>query len=69
MGQAPSKPKVANPSRLNGVARAKYDAGVIMEELERLASEAWGMGQAVAATDLMTIIVSSHEVAPDTGTR
>ncbi|PVF96857.1 hypothetical protein CPB86DRAFT_708201 [Serendipita vermifera] len=64
MGQAPSKTKVVHPQRLSGVARAKYEAGLVMEELERQASEAWGMGQAVAATDLMTIQVPSHEVSP-----
>ncbi|CAG8609601.1 3227_t:CDS:2, partial [Acaulospora colombiana] len=57
----PSKGKVVNPQRLTGMARAKYDASLVMEELERQASEAWGMGQAVAATDLMTIQVASHE--------
>jgi hypothetical protein len=32
-----------------------------MSEIERQASEAWGMGHAVAANDLMTIEIPQHE--------
>ena len=33
----------------------------MMNEIERQASEAWGMGHAVAANDLMTIGIPQHE--------
>lgn len=32
-----------------------------MDEIERQASEAWGMGHAVAAMDLMTVDIPPHE--------
>ncbi|KIM25064.1 hypothetical protein M408DRAFT_331380 [Serendipita vermifera MAFF 305830] len=50
------------PRNLRPSSKAQKDAVIVMTELERQASEAWGMGSAIAALDLMTVDIPQHEL-------
>lgn len=60
----PSPTKAGSPSRRQHSAATRTrqgEAKLVMDEIERQASEAWGMGHAVAAMDLMTVDIPPHE--------
>lgn len=43
----------------------RHEAALVMGEIERQASEAWGMGKAVATVDLFTVDIPQHEVVQE----
>jgi ribonuclease Z len=65
-GQSPALSSSKPGPRSNkppAAIRARQDeATLVMDEIERQASEAWGMGHAVAANDLMTVEILQHEL-------
>ncbi|KAG8830666.1 hypothetical protein FRC17_004500 [Serendipita sp. 399] len=61
-GQSPPSPH-ARPKEARDPSR--QEASLVMSEIERQASEAWGMGNAIAAVDLMTVDIPQHEPASD----
>lgn len=63
-GQSPVKSSHGSKRRgsPNTIARQE-EAGIIMAEIEKQASEAWSMGRAIAATDLLTVNIPQHEAA------
>ncbi|KAG8841837.1 hypothetical protein FRB91_004640 [Serendipita sp. 411] len=62
-GQSPPSPNAKPRDARNPV---RQEASLVMSEIERQASEAWGMGRAIAAVDLMTVEIPQHEPEPGT---